>query len=392
MASSDPEAPLRADVSLLGTLLGDVVRDREGVEVFETVERVRRLAKAARAGDEQAFETLRARVLGTLPLDEALPVARAFAHFLGLANIAEQHHRIRRRRQYLADPATAAQPGSFEEALPRLLAAGVTPADAQAALERLSIGLVLTAHPTEVSRRTILLKQNRLAALLAERDRPDLTAWERDENLDSLRRVIQELWETDEVRRGRLSPLDEVRWGLAIFEQTLWDAMPRFLRSLDRAAGRHLGAALPVTAAPIRFGSWMGGDRDGNPNVTPEVTWQTCLMARWVAAGLYLREVDALRSELSMTAASDELRAKARGQREPYRVVLRQLAARLRATQAWAAALLEYATPGPPAGPALAPAVAAGVPADDPLLEDEELTGVFRLCYRSLVETGSGPI
>ncbi|HOC16958.1 MAG TPA: phosphoenolpyruvate carboxylase [Vicinamibacterales bacterium] len=393
MASSDPEGPLRADVSLLGTLLGDVVRDREGVEVFETVEQVRRLAKAARAGDEQAFETLRARVLGTLPLDEALPVARAFAHFLGLANIAEQHHRIRRRRQYLADPATAAQPGSFEEALPRLLAAGVTPADAQAALERLSIGLVLTAHPTEVSRRTILLKQNRLAALLAERDRPDLTAWERDENLDSLRRVIQELWETDEVRRGRLSPLDEVRWGLAIFEQTLWDAMPRFLRSLDRAAGRHLGAALPVTAAPIRFGSWMGGDRDGNPNVTPEVTWQTCLMARWVAAGLYLREVDALRSELSMTAASDELRAQARGEREPYRVVLRQLAARLRATQAWAAALLEYATPGPPAGPALAPGAAAmGVPADDPLLEDEELTGVFRLCYRSLVETGNGPI
>ena len=388
---ADPEAPLRADVSLLGTLLGDVIRAREGAHVFETVERVRRLAKAARAGDAEAFETLRARVLGTLPLDAALPVARAFSHFLTLANIAEQHHRIRRRRQYLADPASAAQPGSLEETLPRLLAAGVAPREIQAALGRLSIGLVLTAHPTEVSRRTILLKHNRLAALLAERDRPDLTAAERDDNLATLRRIVQELWETDEVRRDRLSPLDEVRWGLAVFEQTLWGAVPRYLRSLDHAATSHLGAALPADAAPIRFGSWMGGDRDGNPNVTADVTRRACLMARWVAAGLYLREVDALRSELSMTRASEELRARAPGEREPYRAVLRGLAARLRATQAWAADQLEHAMPGPPAGPALAPIATRTDAASDlcPLLEDGELAGVLRLCHRSLVETGN---
>ena len=381
---ADPEAPLRADVSLLGTLLGDVVRAREGDAVFETVERVRRLAKAARAGDAEAFETLRARVLGTLLLDQALPVARAFAHFLTLANIAEQHHRIRRRREYLADPERAAQPGSLEEALPRLLAAGVAPGEIRSALERLSIGLVLTAHPTEVSRRTILLKHNRLAALLAERDRPDLTAAGRDELIESLRRIVQELWETDEVRRDRLSPLDEVRWGLAVFEQTLWDAVPRYLRSLDRAAVAHLGGRLPDVVAPIRFGSWMGGDRDGNPTVTADVTRRACLMARWVAAGLYLREVDALRSELSMTRASVELRARAPGEREPYRAILRELAARLGATREWAAHGLEQAAPGPPAGPALAPL--------DPLLEDEELQAVLHLCYRSLVDTGNEAI
>lgn len=388
---SDPDAPLRADVSLLGTLLGDVVREREGRPVFETVERVRRLAKAARAGDAEAFETLRARVLGTLPLEQALPVARAFAHFLTLANIAEQHHRIRRRRQYLADPASAAQPGSFEASLSGLLAAGVAPADITSALERLSIGLVLTAHPTEVSRRTILLKHNRLAALLAERDRPDLTAAERADNLAALRRVVRELWETDEVRRDRLSPLDEVRWGLAVFEQTLWDAVPRYLRSLDRAAAAHLGGELE-SVSPIRFGSWMGGDRDGNPNVTADVTRRACLMARWVAAGLYLREVDALRSELSMRRASAGLAARAPGEREPYRAVLRELAARLHATQAWAVRELEHETPGPPAGPALSPAAGTegkGGAGPEPLLEDEELAATLRLCHRSLVETGN---
>ncbi|HSK09761.1 MAG TPA: phosphoenolpyruvate carboxylase [Vicinamibacterales bacterium] len=386
----DPDAPLRADVSLLGTLLGNVIRAREGEGVFETVEVVRGLAKAARGGDRAAFEQLRTRVLGRLPLEGALPVARAFAHFLTLANIAEQHHRIRRRRHYLMDPAARLQPGSLAEAFPRLLAAGVPAGDLRAALDRLSIGLVLTAHPTEVARRTILLKHNRLAALLAERDRPDLTPAEREENLARLDRIVQELWETDEVRRDRLSPLDEVRWGLAVFEQTLWDALPRYLRALDRASRTHLGAGLGATAAPLRFGSWMGGDRDGNPNVTADVTWRTCLMARWVAAGLYLREVDALRSELSLGAASADLRARAGGEeREPYRALLRQVAARLRATQTWVAGLLEHATPGDPTGPPLAPAPPVGPAQADPLLQDEELRDALDLCSRSLVETGN---
>ena len=388
----DPDAPLRADVHLLGTLLGDVIRARAGEDVFQTVELVRRLAKAARAGEPGAFEELRERVLGRLPLRGALPVARAFAQFLTLANIAEQHHRIRRRRRYLADPASAPQPGSFEEALPRLLASGLGAGEIRAALGRLSIGLVLTAHPTEVARRTVLLKHNRLGALLSERDRPDLTPAERDGNLAALRRIVQELWETDEVRRDRPSPLDEVRWGLAVFEQTLWDALPRYLRGLDRAVEKHLGTPLPEGAAPIRFGSWMGGDRDGNPGVTADVTRRACLMARWVAAGLYLREVDALKEQLSMAAASDELRAAAGGAREPYRVVLRRLSGRLRATQAWAAGLLEQATPGDPAGPPLVAAAVVPPAGSGPLLEDEELAGILGLCHRSLVETGNEAI
>lgn len=384
MAPPD-DTPLRANVRLLGKLLGDVIRAREGRAVFETVERVRRLAKSARLGRDDDFETLRADVLGRLSTDDALPVARAFAQFLTLANIAEQHHRIRRRRHYLADPSAGAQPGSFDEVFGRLVAGGVLPDRVRQAVEGLSIGLVLTAHPTEVARRTILLKHNRVAASLAELDRPELTRLEREAALASLKATILELWETDEVRRDHLSPLDEVRWGLAVFEQTLWDAVPRYLALLDRAMAEHLHKGLPDARVPVTFGSWMGGDRDGNPNVTADVTWRACLMARWVAAGLYLREVDALRAELSMGRAGEELRARAEGAREPYRHVLRGAAIRLRQTQAALAALLEREhEPGSSVrGPEFGPDVCS---------DEAELRDVLDLCHRSLVEVGDEAI
>ncbi|RPJ69701.1 MAG: phosphoenolpyruvate carboxylase [Acidobacteria bacterium] len=392
----DRDAPLRADVHLLGELLGDVIRTREGIAVFETVELVRRLARSARQGRAEDFERLRAEVLGRLSTDDALPVARAFAHFLALANIAEQHHRIRRRRQYLADPSAGAQPGSLAETFGRLTAGGMRADAICEAVAHLSIGLVLTAHPTEVSRRTLLLKHNRLAAALARRDRPDLTPLEQDEVLASLRRVVLELWETDEVRRDRPSPSDEVRWGLAVFEQTLWDAVPLYLRALDRAMRLQLGAGLPDRVVPVRFGSWMGGDRDGNPNVTARVTWRACLMARWVAAGLYLREVDALRAELSIVAANGELRARAGPTREPYRAILRGVASELRKTQERLSALLAEANGRQPGEGATVPGdprtTGHWPPATDLPIDEAALRDVLDLCHRSLVETGNDEI
>ena len=265
---------------------------------------------------------------------------------------------------------------------------------------------MLTAHPTEVSRRTLLLKYNRIGALLATRDRPDLTAPEREDTMSALRRTVLELWETDEVRREKPSPLDEVRWGLAVFEQTLWDAVPRYLRALDRAAGLRLGQALPVGSAPIRFGSWMGGDRDGNPNVTAAVTWRACLMAHWVAAGLYLREVDALRAELSMRRASEELRARCGSAREPYRAILRGVSRRLRATQEEVDRLLlgDQFAPGwrLPGGatkaagdrqrPVSEPRNGDDPGASRPYKDEGELREVLELCFRSLVSTGAEEI
>lgn len=371
---ADPHKPLRDDVRLLGELLGETLRAREGEPLFETVERVRALSKAARSGadrDGHAFEQLSA-LLAEMPVASALPVARAFAHFLNLANIAEQHHRIRRRRAYQRDPAASPQRGSCDETFARLIASGVSPDALYDAVCNLNIELVLTAHPTEVTRRTLLQKFNLIAHALAENDRPDLTIPERAEVLEALRREIMSAWETDEVRRERPTPIDEVRWGLVVFEQTLWQALPRYLRSVDAALRTYTGRGLPLDRAPIRFGSWMGGDRDGNPYVTPDVTRQACLLARWMAADLYLQDVDALRAELSMTPCTEELRASVGDAHEPYRALLRDVRTRLLTTRE----RLEQ--------------FAGLAPGEDVYTDVDAFAEPLRLCYRSLVETGNG--
>src|SRR5688572_7450 len=170
---TDPHKPLRQDVRLLGELLGETLRVHAGPAVLDTVERVRALAKVSRSQGD-GFDELSALLCG-LPREAALPLARAFTHFLTLANVAEQHHRLRRRRAYLQSPTSQPQRGSCLETFGRLVRSGVTAETLHDAVSRLRIELVLTAHPTEVSRRTLIQKYNRIAAHLAERDRPDLT-------------------------------------------------------------------------------------------------------------------------------------------------------------------------------------------------------------------------
>jgi len=202
---TDPHKPLRDDVRLLGEQLGNTLRSREGDRLFQTVERVRALAKSARSGDATDFERL-ADVMSGMPIEAALPVARAFAQFLTLANIAEQHHRTRRRRAYQANPSNAPQRGSCDETFGRLIAAGITPDALFETICQLRIELVLTAHPTEIVRRTLLQKHDRIAQTLALKDRPDLTVLEREMAVETLRREIVACWETDEVRRNRPTP------------------------------------------------------------------------------------------------------------------------------------------------------------------------------------------
>jgi phosphoenolpyruvate carboxylase len=360
-----PTRSLRDDIHLLGDLLGETLRAQEGVALFEMVERVRALAKNG------PFDEL-AELLAAQPTDTALPVARAFAHFLNLANIAEQHHRVRRRREYQRDPDATPQPGSCDEVFGRLRANGTSADALYEAMTSLRIELVLTAHPTEVVRRTLLQKYARIAELLAERDRGDLTIPEERESVDALRREITAAWETDEVRHERPSPLDEVKGGLFAFEQTIFDALPRYLRVVDDALRKHTGRGLPLGATPIRFGSWIGGDRDGNPNVTAEVTADACLLARWMAAVLYLREIEQLRSELSTKSGSAELP----NVDEPYRAVLKDVRDRLLATRQSIEAALERRPRGP------SPAFEHASELLDPLLR----------CYRSLHATGNGLI
>ncbi|HEY6362323.1 MAG TPA: phosphoenolpyruvate carboxylase [Vicinamibacterales bacterium] len=374
---TDPHKPLRQDVRLLGELLGETLRTHAGDDVFRSVEQVRALSKSARAGADRDFSGL-AAVFAGLPVDAAIPLARAFTHFLNLANVAEQHHRIRRRRAYLRDPTAAPQRGSCDEAFPRLIAGGITPHGLYDAVCGLRIELVLTAHPTEVSRRTLIHKYNRIAALLAERDRSDLTIPERQEVHEALRREIVSAWETDEVRLHRPTPLDEVRSGLIVFEQSLWHALPRLMRGIDRALRRVGGRGLPLEAAPVRFGSWIGGDRDGNPSVTPEVTRKACLLSRWLAADLFLKEIEALRDELSIARATPQLRERIGSTAEPYRELLRTVRERLRATRAWAETSLQ--------------ADYDVVPPETVYLDAESLQEPLRLCHDSLVATGDAEI
>jgi phosphoenolpyruvate carboxylase len=383
----DPHKALRDDVRRLGEILGETLRRQEGQALFERVERVRALAKRARhAADGEALEALAAE-LRTIPVAAALPIARSFAHFLNLANVAEQYHRVRRRRAYQRDPRARPQPASVEEALPRLLTSGVAPEALHRAVSGLGIELVMTAHPTEIMRRSLQHKYVRIAEALATLDHSDVTCVERETSIDTMRREITAAWETEEVRRERPSPLDEVRSLMAVFEETLWDALPQFCRSLDRTLKQATGRGLPLDAAPIRFGSWIGGDRDGNPFVTPEVTRSACLMARWTGLTLYAKEIEQLRFELSMSEASPELLARVDGAHEPYRALLRALQQRLEASRAHVEALLRVRTVVTESGDY------TGFTWEPEIFESSaDFLEPLLLCHRSLCATGNGII
>jgi phosphoenolpyruvate carboxylase len=378
MDRADPHQPLRDNVRLLGEILGRVLKDHGGQALFERVEQVRALAKAAADRDGAREFNAMAGLLREMPIEEAEPVARAFAQFLNLANIAEQHHRVRRRRDYARDPGGRPQRGSCAETFARLRDGGLPAETLARQVRALRIELVLTAHPTEILRRTLIQKHNRMAATLAFRDRPDLTPVERKESFDALHREIAAAWQTDEVRRDRVPPLDEVRAGLVIFEQSLWEALPRFVRAVDDALATTTGEHLPLDLTLVRFGSWIGGDRDGNPGITPEVTRQATWLARWQAADLYLRDIIALRDELSLTTGSDELRRRSGSAREPYRAVLKEVRDRLLATRDWAQTSLADAEP---------PAAA-----NQPYLDAADFAAPLNLCARSLDATGNGAI
>lgn len=373
--SSDLDARLREDVRLLGEILGETIFEHAGENLFTIVEEVRGVAKTGRSGKRVDAGLLSAR-LGGLSAEHMLFLARAFSHFLGLANIAEQHHQIRERRSALRGQATVAEQGSVRSELKRLIKAGISPDQVFETVCRLEIGLVLTAHPTEVTRRTLTQKYQKIAKALAARDRTDLIPEEERQISERLSREIIALWKTDEIRRRRPTPLDEARTGIALFEQVLWDTLPGYLRNLDTALEEHTGRHLPLSAAPVHFGSWMGGDRDGNPNVTAQTTHQVLLLSRWQAAVLFWREVDELRRELSMSQCDERLRELAGDAREPYRRVLEEVSDRLMLTRRWLEASLEDAE----------------LPAGEIYLETRQLAAPLNLCYESLHRCGDGAL
>jgi phosphoenolpyruvate carboxylase len=271
--------PLRRDVRLLGDLLGRVLVEQEGESLLEDVERVRALARAARAGEPH--EELR-RAVAELPLERQASVLRAFALYFQLANVAEQHHRVRRRREYREEGRVPRE--SLEAAL-------AEPGDD---VPHVSLGLVLTAHPTEATRRSVLAAHLRIAELLDDGDPEERLLGE-----------IATLWQTDEVRSRRPRVVDEIRNGHWFFEQSLIDAAERLLADFRQR--------VPGAPVPLRFGTWIGGDADGNPATSAETVFEARRRARELLRVRYRAEVRALAAELGMStrlvAVTDELRA-----------------------------------------------------------------------------------
>ena len=366
---TDIDERVRDNVHLLGELLGATIAEQRGPGFVDKIEAIRRSAKADRSGVGERLST----TLADLDDDELLPVARAFNQFLNLANIAEQYQLIHRRSPDQPEPF---EQRALAELLARLKQAGHADEALAAQVAGLDIQLVLTAHPTEVARRTLIQKYDAIAAELAALDHRDLGLTEREEACTRLRRLIAEAWHTEEIRRTRPTPVDEAKWGFAVIEHSLWQAIPQHLRHADRVLHHATGQHLPLDAAPVRFASWMGGDRDGNPNVTATVTREVLLLARWMAADLFLRDIDSLAADLSMQQASADLRAQTGDSPEPYRALLKQLRTRLRATRDWAHASLT--------GPQPASA--------DVLHENQALIDPLVLCHSSLHACGMGVI
>ncbi len=309
---------------MLGESLGQTMANHLGPEFLDKIERIRHLAKTGRGGAESDHADLLTELSG-LSEGDVLPVARAFTQFLNLANIAEEFHRVRLHQDQQDQDEPDAE-DTFVQQLKQLLANGLSPSEIAAAIARMDVDLVLTAHPTEVNRRTLIRKYNDITDYLRHLEMGQQPTRRLDE-------LVSQIWHTNEIRQQRPTPIDEAKWGFAVIESSLWQAVPEYLRRLDEQMQEHLGQALPLNCSPVRFSSWMGGDRDGNPFVTADVTREVLMLSRWMAADLYGRDLKALRSELSMHQCSAEMRAEVGDTAEPYRHLLAGLRRQLEATK-----------------------------------------------------------
>ncbi|MCK9987390.1 MAG: phosphoenolpyruvate carboxylase [Azoarcus sp.] len=345
----DKDQALRDDIRLLGRLLGDTVRAREGDAVYELIERIRRDSIRFRRDADHGARAELEVALDRLSRDDTLHVVRAFSYFSHLANLAEDQHRIRRSRAHLI-AGSAPREGSLAHAMNRAFDAGLDAAALAGFFATAQVVPVLTAHPTEVQRKSILNCQTAIARLLDQRDRMALTPEERRESDDALRRGVLTLWQTRMLRPAKLTVIDEVTNGLGYHETTFLREVPRLYANIEDQLADHLterdqhlaGQELP---AFLQVGSWIGGDRDGNPFVTAAMLEQALAMQCARVLDYYLDELEILASQLSLASllvpASDELTALADASPdrsphrsdEPYRRAVVGIRARLAVTR-----------------------------------------------------------
>jgi len=390
---TDKDAPLIQDIRLLGRILGDVIREQEGVAAYELVEQVRKLSVAFRRdADHEADKALK-KLLKGLTGDQTVSVIRAFTYFSHLANLAEDRHHIRRRAVH--ERAGDTQEGSIEVALARLRWAGIAPGAVAQTLARSYVAPVLTAHPTEVQRQSILTAERDIARLLAERDdiqahaqlynsaKDALTPRELARNEAQLRARVMQLWQTRLLRYSKLTVADEIENALSYYEATFLSEIPKIYAALEQELG-----ALRVHSF-LRMGQWIGGDRDGNPNVSADTLALALSRQAEVALRHHLTEVHYLGGELSLSArltpVTPEMQQLAdrspdtseHRHDEPYRRALTGIYARLAAT-------LKALTGGEAARHAVAP--------QNPYASAEEFLADLRVIEHSLQAHQGAPL
>ncbi|MFC3802779.1 phosphoenolpyruvate carboxylase [Cohnella sp. GCM10012308] len=292
---------LRRDVRFLGNILGEVLVHQGGRELLDHVEKIRETSKALRAEFvPELYEEFVNTITGLEP-GVRHQVIRAFAIYFQLVNIAEQNHRIRRKRDYERSAGEAVQPGSIESAILELKDKNLPLNEVQELLSGISLELVMTAHPTEAMRRAVLDVHKRIANEMMELDNPSLTYRERERLREQLRNEVLTLWQTDELRDRKPTVIDEVRNGMYFFHETLFNVLPDVYDELERCLAKYYPEQKWHVPTYLRFGTWIGGDRDGNPSVTADITWRTLNMQRNLVIHKYETLLKALMRKMSFS-------------------------------------------------------------------------------------------
>ena len=330
-----PTKLLREDIRLLGTFLGRVIKDQEGKTFYKIVEKLRLLSKNTLLYENKnkVFIKISKEVKKLRP-KQTFKITRAFSHILNLMNLAESLDASRKLNEYDNPYFKNKNQNLFIEDIIEGLFKNkkISNNKIYKQATNLNIGIVLTAHPTEVKRRTLIQKYANLIELIEQRH---LYKKYSSKIIEIDRKIYTEItviWKTDELKRSKPSPLDEAKWGLAVIEDSLWVTIPKVYKRLNDIFRKNLKKDLPRTFNPIQFGSWMGGDRDGNPNVTAEVTKKVILFSRWQAAKLYEKELTKLIQDLSMKECSPQIKRITGKTFEPYRVYLRPIRDKIRLT------------------------------------------------------------
>ena len=335
-------------VSLLGKILGIVVKEQEGLPLYNKIEEIRSLSKASRGTKNKKKiklnETRKFRQListiNKLKPRESLVIARSFSKFLNFSNLAESLDSVHKIDEGKIQKKQGTNAFTvLEEAIDRLLKQkSISKEKFYQVAKSLKVDLVLTAHPTEVKRRTLIQKYTNVNNILEKFNKSRIFKLKniKTETLAMERNLHEEItsiWKTDELKRSKPKPTEEAQWGLAVIEDSLWNAVPKICSRFNESVEDYTGKKLPIDFSPLVFGSWMGGDRDGNPNVTAKTTEQVILLSRWEAANLYEKEFTKIIQKLSMHECSKELKKKVGNSQEPYRTYLRPIRNKLKSTQ-----------------------------------------------------------